>query len=62
MKNNNKKSAAQVRKEAWKHFENIREIVRKNPSPLKGMTANEVIEHMRKTREKLWRKKIGLRS
>lgn len=62
MKNNNKKTVSQVRKEAKKHFDKIREIVQRTPSPLKGMTKEEVIEHMRKTREKLWSEKIGLGS
>lgn len=58
MKNNNKKNM----KEAWKHFKKAQEIFRKTPSPLKGMTKEEVILHMRKTRERLWREKIGLGS
>lgn len=48
-------------KEAQRHLENIRKLVAQRPSPFAGMTKDEVIEQLRKTREKLWEKKLGIR-
>ena len=49
-------------KEAKKHLEKLCELVAKRPSPFKGMTKDEVIEKLRETREKLWEKKLGIRT
>jgi len=49
-------------KEALKHLRNIRALASKHPSPFAGMTKDEVIEELRKTRETLWEKKLGIRA
>lgn len=49
-------------KEALKHLRNIRALASKRPSPFVGMTKDEVIEELRKTRETLWEKKLGIRA
>jgi len=49
-------------KEAKKHLKKLRELVAQRPSPFAGMTKDEVIEELRKTREKLWEKKLGIRA
>lgn len=47
---------------AKKHFEKIRELVSKKPSPFEGMTKDEAIEKIREVREKLWEKKFATRT
>ncbi|GBE32245.1 hypothetical protein BMS3Bbin05_01154 [bacterium BMS3Bbin05] len=37
------------------------ESVAGKPSPFEGMTEEEVIKQLRKTRKKLWEKKLALR-
>ena len=49
-------------KEAKKHLDRIRELISQRPSPFAGMSKDEVIEELRKTREKLWEKKLGIRA
>ena len=53
------KSIIQRREQAKKHLARIRELVAQRPSPFKGMTKDEVIEQLRKTRKELWEKKIA---
>ena len=36
--------------------------VSKKPSPFAGMSEEEVIKHLRKTREELWERKLAARS
>jgi len=50
------------RQEAKKHFNRIRELVSQRPSPFEGMTEEQVIEQLRKTRKELWEKKLVARS
>ena len=47
-------------REALKHFDKLREIIARRPSPFQGMSEEEVIKSLRQTREKLWEKKIGI--
>jgi len=49
-------------KKARKHFERLRELVAQGNSPLKGMTEEQVIEQLRKTREELWNEKFAPRT
>jgi len=63
MKNSVAKNFIKARiKEADKHFRKIKEIVAKTPNPLAGMSEEQIIEKLRKTREELWEKKIGSRT
>ncbi len=48
--------------EAKKLWNELCESISKRPSPFKGMSEEEVIEHLRKTRKKLWEKKLAARS
>ena len=50
------------RQEAKKHFNRISELVSQRPSPFEGMTEEQVIEQLRKTRKELWEKKLVARS
>lgn len=45
--------------EAKKLLHELRESISKRPSPFAGMTEKEVIEQLRKTRKKLWEKKLA---
>jgi hypothetical protein len=47
--------------EAKKLWDELRDSVSKRPSPFAGMTEEEVINHLRKTRKKLWEKKLAAR-
>ena len=47
---------------AMQHFEKLCRLVSQRKSPFEGMTEEEVIEKLRKTREKLWQKKLAARS
>ncbi len=49
-------------KKAKKHLAKLRELVSKRESPFKNMTEAEVLKAMRKTREKIWEKKLATRS
>jgi hypothetical protein len=49
-------------KEARKLWKELRESIAQRPSPFEGMTEDEVIEQLRKTRKKLWEKKLALRT
>jgi archaellum component FlaC len=48
-------------KQAKKHLKRIRELVAQKPSPFAGMTEEEVIGHLRKTRKQLWERKLATR-
>ncbi|MDP3722370.1 MAG: hypothetical protein Q8R91_02600 [Candidatus Omnitrophota bacterium] len=48
-------------RQAMKHLKKLRQLVAQRPSPFAGMTKDEVIEELRKTREKLWEQKLGIR-
>ena len=50
------------RLEAQKAFQEICRIHSQAPSPFKGMTVQQIVKRMRKTREELWREKIADRS
>jgi len=47
--------------EAKKLWNELRESISKRPSPFEGMSEEEVIKQLRKTRKKLWEKKLALR-
>ena len=49
-------------KRARKHFNKIKHLVAERPSPYEGMSEEEAIETMRRTREKIWEKKIAISS
>lgn len=46
--------------EAKKLWNELRESISKRPSPFEGMSEEEVIKQLRKTRKKLWEKKLAL--
>ena len=48
--------------EARKLWNELRESISKRPSPFTGMSEEEVIKHLRKTRKRLWEKKLAARS
>lgn len=47
--------------QAKKHWAKLCQLVAQKPSPFAGMTKDEAIEEIRKTREKLWEKKFATR-
>jgi hypothetical protein len=49
-------------KSAQKHLENIYRLMSKRKSPFEGMSEDEIIAALRKTREYLWEKKLASRS
>ncbi|MEW6041328.1 MAG: hypothetical protein AB1633_07390 [Elusimicrobiota bacterium] len=53
-----KKSDKERIERAKKHLDRIRELVAQRPSPFEGMTKDEVIEQLRKTRKELWQEKM----
>ena len=59
MKNRTTKKASP--NEATKLPKELRESIAKKPSPFAGMSKEEVIQHMRKTRNILWEKKFAPR-
>jgi len=48
-------------KKAKKHFEILCELSSKGKQPLAGMTKEQAIKAIRKTRKELWDKKIAVR-
>jgi hypothetical protein len=48
--------------EAKKLLHELRESISKRTSPFTGMSEEEVIEHMRKIRKKLWDNKFAART
>lgn len=48
--------------EAKKLWKELCESVSRRPSPFAGMTEEEAIKELRKTRKKLWEKKLAARS
>jgi hypothetical protein len=52
----------QNRKEKAKRLlKDLKRSVSKRPSPFSGMSEQDVIKHLRKTRETLWEKKLAAR-
>lgn len=49
-------------KKARKHFETLCDLASKRKHPFDGMTKEQVIAEIRKTRKKLWDKKIASRT
>jgi hypothetical protein len=49
-------------KEAKRLWNELCENISKKPSPFTGMSEEEVIKQLRKTRKKLWEKKLAARS
>jgi ribosomal protein L29 len=48
--------------EAKKLLHELRKSIAKRPSPFAGMTEEEIIEELRKTRKKLWDSKFATRT
>jgi len=46
-------------KEALKHIQKIRQLMSKVKSPYAGMSEQEIIDEIRKTREKLWEERLA---
>lgn len=46
-------------KKARKHFEILCELASKGKQPLAGLTKEQAIEEIRKTRKKLWNKRVA---
>lgn len=49
-------------KEAKTLWDELCKSVSKRPSPFAGMSEEEVIKRLRKTRKKLWEKKLATRT
>ena len=47
---------------AQKHWERAKEMVSKRKSPFAGMSEQDVIDKIRKDREKIWEEKFAPRS
>ena len=47
---------------AKKHIEKIRQLMSKVHSPYQGMSKQEIIDEIRKTRARLWEEKLAARS
>ena len=54
-----KKSERMDKDKITKNWDRLMEVARKTPSPFKGMTKQQVIKELRKTREQLWKKRIA---
>ena len=48
-------------KKAKMHLEKIRQLMSKVCSPYKGMTKQQIIDEIRKTRQKLWEERVAAR-
>jgi hypothetical protein len=48
--------------EAKRRIEKIRQLMSKVRSPYRGMTKQQIIDEIRKTRERLWEEKFATRS
>ena len=46
-------------KEALKHIQKIRQLMSKVKSPYAGMNEQQIIDEIRKTREKLWEERLA---
>lgn len=55
------KSKTPNAKSAKKHLDNIYRLMSKKKSAFEGMTEDEIIEALRKTREELWEEKLASR-
>jgi hypothetical protein len=62
MKGHVMKSKKTDPKQALHHFEKLCQLVSQRKSPFDGMSEEEIINKLRKTREELWEKKIASRS
>jgi len=49
-------------KKAKMHLEKIRQLMSKISSPYRGMSKQQIINEIRKTREKIWREKLAASS
>jgi hypothetical protein len=49
-------------KSAKKHLEKIYQLMSQRKSPFEGMSEEEVIKKLRKTREEIWEEKLASRS
>ncbi|MBI5025147.1 MAG: hypothetical protein HZC12_00145 [Nitrospirae bacterium] len=47
--------------EAQRLWDELRQSISKRPSPFAERSEEEVIEHLRKIRKKLWEKKLAVR-
>lgn len=50
------------KEEAKKLWEELRKSIAKKPNPFIGMTKEQVIQQLRKIREKLWEEKLATHS
>ncbi len=48
-------------KRARKHLERLYQLASQSKSPFEGMTKEEIIKKLRKTREQLWEEKLASR-
>ena len=46
-------------KKAKKHLKHLRELVAQRKNPFEGMSEEQIIVQLRKTREELWNKKFA---
>jgi len=46
-------------KEALKHIQKIRQLMSEIKSPYAGMNEQQIIDEIRKTREKLWEERLA---
>ena len=51
----------EVIEKAKRHLQKIRRLAAKRKSPLSGMTKEEVINKIRRDREKIWEERLALR-
>lgn len=49
-------------KRAKKHLDNIYKLILQVKSPLDGLSEEEIIKKLRKTREEIWEEKLAPRS
>ncbi|MDP3297856.1 MAG: hypothetical protein Q8N09_09775 [Thermodesulfovibrionia bacterium] len=49
-------------KRAKKHLEKIYQLMSQRKSPFEGMSEEEIIKKLRKTREEIWEEKLAPRS
>ena len=56
------KSTKTRKSKAISHLERIQELMAQQPSPFEGMTEEEAIREIKKTRYRLWKEKFAPRS
>ncbi len=49
-------------KRAKKHLEKLYQLASQSKSPFEGMSDEEIIKKLRKTREEIWEEKLATRS